>query len=73
MRTCLVVHSQDGTAEHLLGCRLQNTPTECGTNLYAVKLETSKVCFDSASLSFFFLLLFNRESTQNLLPHFFFT
>lgn len=62
MRTCLVVHSQDPTAEHLMGCRLQNTPTECGTNLCAVKLETSKVCFNFESLLIccFFLQLWLR-------------
>ncbi|KAJ3686003.1 hypothetical protein LUZ61_015167 [Rhynchospora tenuis] len=46
LRTCLVVHSQDPTAELLMGCRLQNTPTECGTNLFAVKLETSKMILE---------------------------
>ncbi|KAJ4808122.1 P-loop containing nucleoside triphosphate hydrolases superfamily protein [Rhynchospora pubera] len=46
LRTCLVVHSQDPTVELLMGCRLQNTPTECGTNLFAFKLETSKMILE---------------------------
>ncbi|KAF3332719.1 Anion-transporting ATPase [Carex littledalei] len=46
LRTCLVVHSQDPTAENLMGCRLQSTPTECGTNLFAIKLETSKMLLE---------------------------
>nr|CAD1838258.1 unnamed protein product [Ananas comosus var. bracteatus] len=46
MRTCLVVHSQDPTAEQLMGCNFGNSPTDCGDNLSAVKLETSKLMLE---------------------------
>ncbi|XP_020089544.1 uncharacterized protein At1g26090, chloroplastic isoform X1 [Ananas comosus] len=46
MRTCLVVHSQDPTAEQLMGCNFGNSPTDCGNNLSAVKLETSKLLLE---------------------------
>ncbi|XP_078149336.1 P-loop containing nucleoside triphosphate hydrolases superfamily protein [Carex rostrata] len=48
LRTCLVVHSQDPTAENLMGCSFQTTPTQCGTNtnLFAVKLETTKMLLE---------------------------
>ncbi|OAY65365.1 Uncharacterized protein, chloroplastic [Ananas comosus] len=46
MRTCLVVHSQDPTAEQLMGCNFGNSPTDCGDNLSAVKLETSKLLLE---------------------------
>lgn len=43
LNTCLVVHSQDKTAEELMGCKIGNSPTECKNNLSIVRLETSKV------------------------------
>ncbi|KAJ3692430.1 hypothetical protein LUZ60_012780 [Juncus effusus] len=46
LNTCLVSHTQDPTIEHLMGLKLQNTPTKCGTNLSAVKLETSKMLLE---------------------------
>lgn len=45
LNTCLVVHSQDKTAEELMGCKIGNSPTECKNNLSIVRLETSKVDF----------------------------
>lgn len=42
-RTCLVVQSQDPTAEQLMGSKIGNSLTECAANLSAIKLETSKV------------------------------
>lgn len=43
-RTCLVIHSQDPTAEYLLNCKIGTSPITCNNNLSAVKLETTKVC-----------------------------
>ncbi|XP_072958805.1 ATPase GET3D, chloroplastic [Typha angustifolia] len=46
LRTCLVIHSQDPTAEQLMGCKIGSAPTECSDNLSAVKLETSKMLLE---------------------------
>lgn len=53
LKTCLVVHSQDPTAEYLLNCKIGTLPVVCNDNLSAVRLETTNVCFP-----FFFLLFF---------------
>uniref|UniRef100_F6HF23 ArsA HSP20-like domain-containing protein n=1 Tax=Vitis vinifera TaxID=29760 RepID=F6HF23_VITVI len=41
--TCLVIHSQDPTAEYLLNCKIGTSPIICNNNLSAVRLETTKV------------------------------
>ncbi|KAL6635004.1 hypothetical protein ACP70R_027675 [Stipagrostis hirtigluma subsp. patula] len=43
LKTCLVMQSQDPTAEQLMGCKIGNSLTECAANLSTIKLETSKV------------------------------
>lgn len=46
LKTCLIIQSQDPTAEQLMGCKIGNSLTECTANLSTIKLETSKVkCF----------------------------
>ncbi|KAG0534437.1 hypothetical protein BDA96_04G280400 [Sorghum bicolor] len=45
-RTCLVVQSQDPTAEQLMGSKIGNSLTECAANLSAIKLETSKLLLE---------------------------
>ena len=55
LRTCLLIHSQDPTVEHLIGCKIGNSPTLCNDNLSVVRLETTKV-FQSSFLLFLMLL-----------------
>ncbi|KAG6496418.1 hypothetical protein ZIOFF_044285 [Zingiber officinale] len=43
LKTCLVVHSQDLTAETLMGCKIGSTPLVYDSNLSVVRLETSKI------------------------------
>ena len=45
LKTCLVIHSQDPTADYLLNCKIGTTPVTCSDNLSAVRLETTKVSF----------------------------
>ncbi|KAL5726065.1 hypothetical protein ACHQM5_009136 [Ranunculus cassubicifolius] len=45
-KTCLVIHSQDPTAEYLMGCKIGPAPTVCMTNLSAVRLETTKMLLE---------------------------
>lgn len=46
LRTCLVTHSMDLTAEYLLNCNIGTTPGICSDNLSAVRLETTKMLLD---------------------------
>ncbi|XP_010262674.1 PREDICTED: uncharacterized protein At1g26090, chloroplastic [Nelumbo nucifera] len=46
LKTCLVIHSQDPTAEHLLGCKIGTSPTTCNNNLSAIRLETTKMLLE---------------------------
>ncbi|XP_028776399.1 uncharacterized protein At1g26090, chloroplastic-like isoform X1 [Neltuma alba] len=46
LNTCLVVHSQDTTADYLLNCKIGNSQVECDTNLSAVRLETTKMLLE---------------------------
>ncbi|KAK4793484.1 hypothetical protein SAY86_023919 [Trapa natans] len=46
LNTCLVVHSQDSTAEHLLGCKIGPSPVTCNSNLSVTKLETTKMLLE---------------------------
>ncbi|KAI5436597.1 hypothetical protein KIW84_022919 [Lathyrus oleraceus] len=42
-KTCLVIHSQDVTADYLLNCKIGTSHVLCTNNLSAVRLETTKV------------------------------
>lgn len=57
LKTCLVIHSQDPTAEYLLNCKIGPSPIKCNDNLSAVRLETTKVCFTFFNLLGLFLRL----------------
>ncbi|XP_068638711.1 uncharacterized protein At1g26090, chloroplastic [Aristolochia californica] len=46
LNTCFVLHSQDLTAEYLMGCKIGTSPTVCSNNLSAVRLETSKMILE---------------------------
>ncbi|KAG9450114.1 hypothetical protein H6P81_010079 [Aristolochia fimbriata] len=46
LNTCIVLHSQDLTAEVLMGCTIGTSPTICCDNLSAVRLETSKMLLE---------------------------
>ncbi|KAG6757815.1 hypothetical protein POTOM_038141 [Populus tomentosa] len=45
-RTCLVIQTQDPSAEYLLNYKIGTSPTECSDNLWAVRLETSKMLLE---------------------------
>jgi hypothetical protein len=44
LKTSLVIHSQDITADYLLNCKIGTSHVVCSKNLSAVRLETTKVC-----------------------------
>ncbi|KAL6566410.1 hypothetical protein OROGR_002025 [Orobanche gracilis] len=46
LKTCLVIHSQDPTAEYLLNCKIGPSPVKCNENLSAVRLETTKMILE---------------------------
>uniref|UniRef100_A0A7N0ZTM8 Uncharacterized protein n=2 Tax=Kalanchoe fedtschenkoi TaxID=63787 RepID=A0A7N0ZTM8_KALFE len=46
LNTCLVVHSQDPTAEFLLNRKLGAAPTKLNNHLSAVRLETTKMLLE---------------------------
>ncbi|XP_043716470.1 uncharacterized protein At1g26090, chloroplastic [Telopea speciosissima] len=46
LSTCLVLHSQDPTAEYLMGCKIGASPTLCNNNLSVVRLETTKMLLE---------------------------
>ncbi|XP_058180923.1 uncharacterized protein At1g26090, chloroplastic [Rhododendron vialii] len=46
LKTCLVVHSQDPTADYLLNFKIGTSPTTCNYNLSAVRLETTKMLLE---------------------------
>ncbi|KAL3824060.1 hypothetical protein ACJIZ3_020089 [Penstemon smallii] len=46
LNTCLVIHSQDPTAEYLLNCKIGPSPIKCNDNLSAVRLETTKMILE---------------------------
>ncbi|XP_011008666.1 PREDICTED: uncharacterized protein At1g26090, chloroplastic [Populus euphratica] len=46
LRTCLVIQTQDPSAEYLLNYKIGTSPTECSDNLWAVRLETSKMLLE---------------------------
>ncbi|RZC61210.1 hypothetical protein C5167_022968 [Papaver somniferum] len=43
LNTCLVIQSQDPTAEYLMGCKIGTSPTQCNNNLSVVRFDTTKV------------------------------
>lgn len=47
LKTCLVIHSQDPTAEYLLNCKIGPTLTQCQDNLSAIRFETTKMILES--------------------------
>ncbi|KAK6931447.1 ArsA, HSP20-like domain [Dillenia turbinata] len=49
LNTCLVIHSQDPTAEILLDCKIGTSPIKCNKNLSAVRLETTKMLLEPLS------------------------
>lgn len=46
LKTCLVINSQDPTAEYLLNCKIGSSPVECNDNLSAVRLQTTKMILE---------------------------
>lgn len=44
LKTCLVIHSQDCTTEHLLDCKIGTNIVSFEDNLSVARLETTKVC-----------------------------
>ncbi|XP_060214911.1 uncharacterized protein At1g26090, chloroplastic [Lycium barbarum] len=46
LKTCLVIHSQDPTAEYLLNCKIGTSPITCNDNLSVVRLETTKMLLE---------------------------
>ncbi|KAK4357560.1 hypothetical protein RND71_023170 [Anisodus tanguticus] len=46
LKTCLVIHSQDPTAEYLLNCKIGTSPITCNDNLSAVRLQTTKMLLE---------------------------
>ncbi len=51
LSTCLVIHTQDPTADYLLNCKIGTSPVICNNNLSAVRLETTKVCLFTSNIS----------------------
>ncbi|XP_065879595.1 BTB/POZ domain-containing protein At2g24240-like isoform X2 [Euphorbia lathyris] len=43
LRTCLVIQTQDPSADYLLNCKIGTTPIICNPNLSAVRWETTKL------------------------------
>ncbi|CAL5419105.1 unnamed protein product [Camellia sinensis] len=46
LKTCLVIQSQDPTADYLLNCKIGTSPITCNNNLSAVRLETTKMLLE---------------------------
>ncbi|CAA0832062.1 Uncharacterized protein - chloroplastic [Striga hermonthica] len=46
LKTCLVIHSQDPTADYLLDCKIGSSPVNCNDNLSAVRIETTKMILE---------------------------
>ena len=45
LKTCLVVNSLDPVPSYLMDCKIGTSPVLCNENLFAVRLETTKVIF----------------------------
>ncbi|TKY69414.1 Arsenical pump ATPase [Spatholobus suberectus] len=50
LNTCLVIHSQDTTADYLLNCKIGTSHVICSKNLSAVRLETTKMLLEPLKL-----------------------
>lgn len=50
LNTCLVIHSQDTTADYLLNCKIGTSYVTCRKNLSAVRLETTKMLLEPLKL-----------------------
>ncbi|KAK7407598.1 hypothetical protein VNO78_09551 [Psophocarpus tetragonolobus] len=50
LNTCLVIHSQDATADYLLNCKIGTLHVMCSENLSAVRLETTKMLLEPLKL-----------------------
>ncbi|KAL4569305.1 hypothetical protein LXL04_024941 [Taraxacum kok-saghyz] len=46
LKTCLVLHSQDPTADYILNQKIGTAPVTCNDNLSAVRLETTKMIIE---------------------------
>ncbi|XP_028062377.1 uncharacterized protein LOC114265750 isoform X2 [Camellia sinensis] len=46
LKTCLVIQSQDPTADYLLNCKVGTSPITCNNNLSVVRLETTKMLIE---------------------------
>ncbi|XP_028084754.1 uncharacterized protein At1g26090, chloroplastic isoform X1 [Camellia sinensis] len=46
LKTCLVIQSQDPTADYLLNCKIGTSPITCNNNLSAVRLETTEMLLE---------------------------
>ncbi|CAL1392862.1 unnamed protein product [Linum trigynum] len=46
LNTCLVIQTQDLSADHLLNCKIGTSPIRCNQNLSAVRLETTKMLLE---------------------------
>ncbi|GLT73105.1 hypothetical protein SLA2020_449860 [Shorea laevis] len=46
LRTCLVIHGQDPTADWLLNCKIGSSPVVCNDNLSAIRLQTTKMLLE---------------------------
>nr|XP_043607629.1 uncharacterized protein At1g26090, chloroplastic [Erigeron canadensis] len=49
LKTVLVIHSQDPTADYILNCKIGTTLVTCNDNLSAVRLETTKMILEPLS------------------------
>ncbi|XP_048229006.1 uncharacterized protein At1g26090, chloroplastic [Ricinus communis] len=46
LNTCLVIQTQDTSADYLLNCKIGTSPVVCNDNLSAVRLETTKMLLE---------------------------
>ncbi|MQM18589.1 hypothetical protein Taro_051584 [Colocasia esculenta] len=66
-RTCLIIQSQDSSAENLMGCKIGKSPVICNENLSALRLETTKVSIFLAQVIRFFQKLLSLKVANSLL------
>uniref|UniRef100_A0A2P2JEN5 Uncharacterized protein MANES_06G073100 n=1 Tax=Rhizophora mucronata TaxID=61149 RepID=A0A2P2JEN5_RHIMU len=50
LRTCLVIQTQDPSADYLLNCKIGTSPTMLNDNLSVVRLETTKILLEPLDL-----------------------
>lgn len=50
LKTCLVIHGQDTTADYLLNCKIGTSHVVCSKNLSAIRLETTKMLLEPLKL-----------------------